>query len=558
MTTIYPFDRLPLHPGPYPLETLTSYLLRLAASNSFPTMASFSRFCFADKQLPFRRRLLDTPPKSLQRLAMISGQSEERLWATTSQSLLNKFNRNHMSSSMPTAFLKNSLSHHLRYCPSCLSDTLYIQLPWRFLMLEGCVHHQCRLLDTCGHCGSTLYLLPDPHRFGYCPNCKQPLHTSPSISLTEEEQTIAQSRYDDLVYLLTPQDWEEHTQSIAASIGPWLAFIRRQLNIPCLVIAQHANTGKGFTRLVECEDRPWQTTFDAYSRYLDILNLNWRDLFPIIIDKFQDTPAILDNLWTHYLVQQAQPIIEQMIEDNCLVTHTGLARQLGIAFQTLQKIPELIALLETYQPSNTPQQWTQRRSQELYDKTYQAIQTSQEKSIFITQKTLQDAVGVSINTLHTYPQVKQLVDNHTGLAHHQQLHAQRHEELLQRVKNIVHQLEASSETITLARIVCQLGLSRSGISQAPYQTIRDFVKQKAQQQHVERLQQRGEELLLEVEAAIQQLQETDQIVTQRTVAQMIGMARSSLGYYPAVQQRLQQIPGRSNSARYKRENSHCL
>lgn len=558
MTTVFPFDRLPLHPEPYPLETLTSYLLRLAALNGFPTMASFSHFCFTDKELPFRRRLLDTPPKSLQRLAMITGQSEDRLWATTSQSLLNKFNRNHLSSSIPSAFLKNSQSHHLRYCPSCLADTLYIRLPWRFLMLEGCVHHQCQLLDTCGHCGSTLNLPSDPQHFGYCPSCQKPLHTSIPIPLTEEEHKITQSRYDDLVYLLTPQDWEEQPQAIAASIGPWLAFTRRQLNIPCLVIAQYANTCKGFTHSVESGRTLSLTTFDAYSRYLDALNLSWRNLFPVLINNFQDTPAILDNLWTQHLVQHAQSIIDRMIADNCLVTHTGLAQQLGIAFQTFLKIPELLVLIEAYQQSNTPQQWRQQRSQALYDKTYLAIQRLHAQSISITRKTLQDAVGVSINTLRMYPQVKQLIEEHTGLAQLQHRRAQRPVELLQRVKHIVYQLEASSETITLRRIAQRLGLSPSAISHSRYQDIRDFIKQKSEQQHEARLQQRSEELLLEIEVAIQELEATDQMVTQRTVAHMIGMARASLYYYPAVQQRLQQIPGRSNSARYKRDHSHCL
>src|SRR5690606_24735718 len=187
---------------------------------------------------------------------------------------------------------------HLRYCPSCLADTLYIRLPWRFLMLEGCVHHQCRLHDTCGHCGSTLNLPADPQRFGYCPSCQKPLHTSIPIPLTDEEQKIAQSRYDDLIYLLTPQAWEEQPQLIIASIGPWLAFIRRQRSISRLAIARHAHMHKSFTRSVERENHPWQTTFDAYSRYLDALSLNWRRLFPILIDKFQDSPAILDDLWT--------------------------------------------------------------------------------------------------------------------------------------------------------------------------------------------------------------------------------------------------------------------
>ncbi|GAB5426330.1 MAG: hypothetical protein Crog4KO_34770 [Crocinitomicaceae bacterium] len=247
-----------------------------------------------------------------------------------------------------------------------------------------------------------------------------------------------------------------------------------------------------------------------------------------------------------------------MIADNCLVTHTGLAQQLGIAFQTFLKIPELLVLIEAYQQSNTPQQWRQQRSQALYDKTYLAIQRLHAQSISITRKTLQDAVGVSINTLRMYPQVKQLIEEHTGLAQLQHRRAQRPVELLQRVKHIVYQLEASSETITLRRIAQRLGLSPSAISHSRYQDIRDFIKQKSEQQHEARLQQRSEELLLEIEVAIQELEATDQMVTQRTVAHMIGMARASLYYYPAVQQRLQQIPGRSNSARYKRDHSHCL
>ena len=40
------FDVLPVHPQPLPLESLTSYLMRLAEANHITSMTGLSAICF--------------------------------------------------------------------------------------------------------------------------------------------------------------------------------------------------------------------------------------------------------------------------------------------------------------------------------------------------------------------------------------------------------------------------------------------------------------------------------------------------------------------------------
>jgi hypothetical protein len=265
---IYPFDRLPVHPPPLPLETFTSYVLRLAYANGAQTLREF----FV-KSAPIRYRnrgIADLPPTAMDWLARLTGHSEARLWETTFQSLFTKLNTKY-----PSPFLSESTRFQLRYCPQCLAEALYFRLPWRFLQLAGCPHHGCRLLDVCSHCGSPQSLWPSPMGMGQCPNCGDMLHTCQSPPLTGDEQKQAQTRFDDLSYLLTGQTWELDPGFAAMSIGPWLGFVRRQRHLLRVDLANQQGVSSDIFGHIERQSPRTQGSFATYTAYIDALNLTW-------------------------------------------------------------------------------------------------------------------------------------------------------------------------------------------------------------------------------------------------------------------------------------------
>ena len=87
-------------------------------------------------------------------------------------------------------FLKGSISKTLRYCPECLQEDLYIRLPWRFISLEICPIHQCRILDECPNCQKPLPLIAKGFDIRQCPSCKYSLLDVPKWKVfTHEEIT---------------------------------------------------------------------------------------------------------------------------------------------------------------------------------------------------------------------------------------------------------------------------------------------------------------------------------------------------------------------------------
>lgn len=158
--TQYYFETLPLHPQPEPLESLTSYLVRLAAANSICSIADLAAVCFPDQHSARIRNLKDYSCPSLGKISVISACSEDVLQSMTFSHLLRKFGRSASSVYSPT-FLYASIARYLRYCPMCLAESCYYSLPWRFSSVYGCYKHSCRLLEECGHCVS-LYQFSHP------------------------------------------------------------------------------------------------------------------------------------------------------------------------------------------------------------------------------------------------------------------------------------------------------------------------------------------------------------------------------------------------------------
>ncbi len=175
MMTYY-FDVLPLHPRPEYLESLTSYLMRLAEANTISSLDGISALCFPHQDRRITRDMADYPPTSFNRLAIAGNCNVEALRKTTFFHIAAKFGRSVLPQPM-SRFLSGCVSRYLRYCPVCFTEQRinYYLLPWRFLMLTICYKHKCRLLEVCGHCEELLPFLVAPFVLGKYPKCQQRL-----------------------------------------------------------------------------------------------------------------------------------------------------------------------------------------------------------------------------------------------------------------------------------------------------------------------------------------------------------------------------------------------
>src|SRR5260370_7823523 len=135
MMTYY-FDVLPLHPKPEYLESLTSYLMRLAEDNGISSLDGLSALCFPHQDRRITRDIADYSPVSFGNLAIVAAATEETLRTTTFFHLAVKFGRSTFP--QPTSrFLSGSFGQYLRYCPVCFTEhRISYYLPsWRFIIL---------------------------------------------------------------------------------------------------------------------------------------------------------------------------------------------------------------------------------------------------------------------------------------------------------------------------------------------------------------------------------------------------------------------------------------
>ena len=87
MTGVYYFDVLPAHPQPEPLESLTSYLTRLAAANQLRSMTQLFNLCYPNERPRLNISNRDFRPLSFGTLPTVAQCAEPKLLATTFQHL---------------------------------------------------------------------------------------------------------------------------------------------------------------------------------------------------------------------------------------------------------------------------------------------------------------------------------------------------------------------------------------------------------------------------------------------------------------------------------------
>lgn len=290
----YYFDVLPLHPMPEHLESLTSYLMRLAEINGISSMDGLSALFFPHQDRRITRDIADYPPISFDNLTTAGTCMNEVLLATTFFHVAAKFGRSTHPQSL-SQFLSGALNDFLRYCPVCLAEqqTPHYLLSWRFLLQTCCVKHGCRLLNKCGHCNESIPLFISPFKIGYCPLCGWDMKKGYVDLISKEELTAALERMQDIEFLLNPQPWEINGRNTIQLIGQRLAYERRKRRITAVDLA--LRTGITLT-VVEGIERgnPMRkgATFQGYNQYADYLHLGMKDVFQQALDDQGNTISV--------------------------------------------------------------------------------------------------------------------------------------------------------------------------------------------------------------------------------------------------------------------------
>lgn len=288
----YYFDTLPVHPKPRQLESLTSYLTRVAEANEIRQPAwLFSLMqdeAVRGKRIDIRR-LVDNPLQSLGAIAATVSCNVDELLATTFYHLARKFNRPTLPISI-SQFLAGSVSKHLRYCPSCLAERSYYSLLWRFSVLSGCADHKNRLLDRCEHCSYTIPLFASLLKIGTCPTCKRELQSCRAPSLSRKELLAVWARTRDFAFLLSPQDFEVKNGAVVKHMGWYLAEMRRR-NTKFAAQWFAVEIDAKHSEVIGIENghvKRLTAKFQAYVKYADYFGVSLQDAFTAALSASRD------------------------------------------------------------------------------------------------------------------------------------------------------------------------------------------------------------------------------------------------------------------------------
>jgi TniQ len=268
---------LPLHPQPCWLESLSSYLTRLAEANGLKSRNEIAALAGIHRGRPSWRFAADYPSPSLERIACLVGCSEATLLDTTFFHLARHFGHPTRLGAIQK-FFQGSLSSTLRYCPCCLADhaTAYYRLLWRFLAVAGCHKHGCLLLPECGHCHIPIPLHSLVPHLTRCPACQRDLRACEALLLShKEEQGLTRVR--EIEMLLMPAHWAPEITS-ALVMGRGLMFLRQSKH---LTLDEAANFLERKEQvIVAMEHGHWygNATFLDYLRYTDFLDCSLSEL----------------------------------------------------------------------------------------------------------------------------------------------------------------------------------------------------------------------------------------------------------------------------------------
>ncbi len=550
----YYFEVLPLHPPPEYLESLTSYLTRIAEMNGIDGYKALTTLCLPNEPVSRVWSLKDYPLSSLSTLQSTIVKPEATLLKTTFYHLGKKFECS--TEAFPLSiFLSGSVADCLRYCPFCLRDFPYYSLAWRFLALKGCWVHNCQLLEKCGHCGSKIPIFAYPFKVGFCPTCKRDLRTRVSISLSEMVRKNAHSLYQDLEFLMTQQPIEGMERTIRYDIGQEFTYMRQSRNLTILQMSQQV--GISLDCLMTLEHGKSRTSgvtsFQWYYECAGFFGVTMRDLFQRIVqpDVVEKRDQLMKKKWIldeEEILGRIHEMMRRINESGERVTLTAISEAVHVSLNRLNKYPRIKTLLEEIeeQMQATHREQTIRYEEELLEKVQQAVEQLEKRKVAITHLAVSEITGEHQSNFKYYPRVKALLEKKVNYVSYQDQRRQQTEDgILAKVTTAIQDLDERDQPITATSVSEIAGISPNSLME--YQRVKALLEERTNASQYSQMIMAShrfeDELLVKVQAVAQQLKDQGQKVTRRSIGEIVGVDPGNFTAWPRVKALLDELLG---------------
>jgi transcriptional regulator with XRE-family HTH domain len=450
-------DVLPAHPRPQPLESLNSYVKRVACANGIHHVNTFSHLTGVREP---KHWLELRPAPDYGQLGTVTCCSDTELLAMTVYFLGRKFGREQSLG----RFLAPNLARYQRWCPACLTERGCMKLPWYFLHLSGCPQHGIHLLDVCPHCQRPLRLKSASLSLHGCPHCAGDLRQAECAALSETEKQHCQDVWDDLAYLLTPQDWEAETahSPVMAAFRQRLGFLRRASGVQAQQMAHQLGLSRNGVLAIENETRSGiGETLNDYLLYVDALGVQMREVFH---DCAQAGYRHKDDLFAAELLRRTEAAIHQLKAAHIPVTQKRVSQALGYESAALRRYAPIHHLLHS--EAAIRDRRTQEYEAMLCQRIQQVIETLNAKQEPVTKRKVGLCVGRDPKEIQKfYPDAYRILKEAVTL--YQREKPLRQAQLRQRVEQALVLFRERGDVITQKTIAQHLGVTEAKLANYP-------------------------------------------------------------------------------------------
>jgi len=283
------FETLPLRPAPYPGESLSGYLLRLADLNGYRIFWDLASDLFPGWEVPQQIHKLswEYPLEDWGRIPVRTGLSRDELSGTTVVAWVEKFRRPpdlHRSVYMsPGHFLHGVVNRELRVCPQCVQSQPYIRLLWRLSPVTACLEHGCLLEGRCPDCGNCLTPVSQNACHMQCTTCGRDFRSLPASRAPADLLKAQERLQEDVCLLLDPTATiakadtsgdPPASQDPARALGLKFHYLRSRVGISMKSMARRVNLPP---TVIACIEAGVPITLPNYMSYLRAIGLSWKD-----------------------------------------------------------------------------------------------------------------------------------------------------------------------------------------------------------------------------------------------------------------------------------------
>ncbi len=458
------WNMLALRPRPQPLESITSYITRLAEANGLQSIDELGALAegitFSSLKSP------DYPAVAYLALAQVTGYPEERWFDMTFFHLLQRFGYAINRYSLHK-FFHGSLTSSLRYCPVCLAEhtPAYYSLLWRFLVLPGCMEHGVRFLSQCGHCTSPLPLLRDLPQLIRCPTCQGDLRTCLPDPLNEDEVEPTMQRTLDLNMLLTPGS-RPLPEEQAKLIGKRFQVLRQRRDLWVPEIARLLGRETSVIRDIDYVSRFRKASLKDYMQYVALLGYSLREIF----DE-QSLEELAEPLSEEQLLEQVETAIRQLKARGKTVLPGNVGDLVGMTGSRLKQYPRVKKLLNRYETERKREifQFDPKLEEELVKQVEDTLKQLEAREEPIVLQHVCDLVGLTYSWMvKTYPRIRVLFSEYQRNQVGRYRSPRSDEEAkVQQVQAALNVLVSRGEPVTLKRIRQMVRLTQKQLRRSP-------------------------------------------------------------------------------------------